>query len=187
MGSNFIFNMRCTKVIGLLVALLICQATAWAQADSATESESVVTGSLSELKNSRRVFLLVRRSNVVDSRGLAKSILNEAYKEDTGAVIRYPRLFNMLARKLNNYMKRYQSITAVTDVSEADFIVFFNLMEYRRPLGFAYPYGEMFVILNNRTSGKPPQIVWKTRKSPVWAEDAIKDFLKDFKAVRGEG
>jgi hypothetical protein len=179
--------MRCTKVIGLLAALLICQAAIKAQTDATEGDESVVTGSLSELRNSRRVILLVRRSNVVDSRGLAKSILNEAYREEPDARARYPWLYNLLARKLNNYMRRYQSITAVNDVSEADFIVLFNLVEYRRPLGYAYPYGEMFVILNNRTGGKSPQIVWKTRKSPVWAEDAIKDFLKDFKAVRGEG
>lgn len=185
--------MRCTKVIGLLFALLIGQATAWAQADSAAvaaaavESDSVVTGSLTELRNRRRVLLLVRRSNVIDSRGLAKSVLDEAFREDPGARVRYPRLFNLLARKLNNYMARYHSITAVTDPSEADFIVLFNLLEYRRPLGFSYPYGEMFVILNNRASGKPPQIIWKTRKSPVWAEDAMKDFIKELKAARGEG
>lgn len=171
----------------LIAALLICPALNLAQQDSVEEYESVVTGSLAELRNSRRVILLVRRSAVVDSRGLAKTVLNEVYKAEPEARSRHPRLYNLIARKLNDYMKRYQSITAVKDVSEADFIVFFNLLEYRRPLGFSYPYGEMFVIANNRASGKPPHIVWKTRKSPVWAEDAIKDFIKDLKAVRGEG
>ena len=130
---------------------------------------------------------MVRRSAVVDSRGLAKTILNEAYRKGSDARGRYPWLYNSLARQINNYIKRHQSITAVKEVSEADFIVLFNLLEFRRPLGYPYPYGELFVIHNNRVSGKPPQIVWKTRKSPVWAEDAIKDFLKDLKAIRGEG
>jgi hypothetical protein len=184
--------MRCTKGFRLfllpLIALALCPALSTGQADSAQEQiKSVVTGSLKELKDSRRVILMVRRSNVVDSRGQASAILKEVYSEDAATRVRYPRLFNLLARQLNNYMKRYQSITAVKDVSEADFIVLFNLIEYRRPLGFSYPYGEMFVILNNRVSGKPPQIVWKTRKSPVWAEDAIKDFIRELKAVRGEG
>lgn len=182
--------MRCPKAFRLLllfVALLLCPSLTRAQADSAVESADVVTGSLTQLRNSRRVLLIVRRSNVLDSRGLAKSILKEVYSEDRDARTRYPWLYNLLARRLNNYIKRYQSITAVKNISEADFIVFFNLMELRRPLGFAYPYGEMFVILNDRTSGKPPQIVWKTRKSPIWAEDAIKDFIKELKAVRGEG
>ena len=171
----------------LLVALLVCPALNRAQQNPVEEDASVVTGSLAELRNSRRVVLLVRRSAVVDSRGLAKTILNEAYRTDPDARVRYPWLFNLLARNLNRYMKKYQSITAVKDVSDADFIVLFNLIEYRRPLGFAYPYGEMFVILNKREDGKPPHIVWKTRKSPVWAEDAIKDFIRDLKAVRGEG
>lgn len=171
----------------MLVALLLCPAVTRAQADSAEESAGVVTGSMSALRTSRRVLLLVSRSNVVDSRGLANSIIKEVYNENRDTRVRYPWLYNLLARKLNNYIRRYQSITAVKDVSEADFIVFFNLMELRRPLGYPYPYGEMFVILNNRISGKPPQIVWKTRKSPIWAEDAIKDFIKELKAVRGEG
>lgn len=182
--------MRCTKGILLpllIVALLICPAQSPAQSDSDEEQPSVVTGSLWQLRNTRRMILLVRRSRVVDSRALAKSILNEALREDIDVRSRYPWLFNQLARKLNKYIKRYQSLTAVNEVSQAEFIILFNLMEFRRPLGHPYPYGEMFVILNNRASGKPPQIVWKTRKSPVWAEDAIKDFIKELKAVRGEG
>jgi hypothetical protein len=147
---------------------------------------AVLYGSVEELKYSRRVLLLVRRSSVVDSGGTAKTVLNDAYRTDGDMRSRYPRLFNLLARKLNNYMKKYQSMSAARDVSEADLIVFFNLLEYRRPLGVPYPYGELFVILNDRSGVRPPRIVWKTRKSSVWAEDAIGDFLKDLKAVRGE-
>jgi hypothetical protein len=182
--------MRCIKGIRLLLllaALLTCPALNQAQENSVDANPTVVMGSLAELRNSRRVVLMVRRSNVIDSRGAAQTILNEAYKVDADSRVRYPRLYNLLARKLNAYMKRYQSITAVKDVSEADFIVFFNLLEYRRPLGYPYPYGELFVILNNRESGKPPRIVWKTRQSSVWAEDAIKAFIKDLRAARGEG
>jgi hypothetical protein len=184
--------MRCSKAFLLLpvVALLICPATALNQArqDSAdAPPPAVVTGSLEELRNSRYVLLIVRRSIVVDSRGLAKTILNEAYKTDTETGTRYPYLYNMLARKLNNYMKKYQSISAVRNISDADFIVFFNLLEYRRPLGFAYPYGEMFVILNKTPDGKPPHIIWKTRKSSMWAENAIEELIKDLRAVRNEG
>jgi hypothetical protein len=182
--------MRCIqgfRLPSLLLALFICPCLISAQEDSEKEQPSVVMGSLAELRNSRRVLLLVNRSAVVDSRGLARTILNEAYRADAPARIRYPRLYNLLARKLNDYIRRYQSITAVKDIAEADFIVLFNLVEYRRPLGYPYPYGELFIIHNNRASGKPPHIVWKTGNSPIWAEDAIKDFIKDLKAVRGEG
>jgi hypothetical protein len=170
-----------------LVALLICPALNEARQDSADADPGVVTGSLAELRNSRHVLLMVRRSTVVDSRGLAKTILSEVYRTAPEARVRYPGLFNSLARKLNNYMKKYQSLSAARDVSDADFIVLFNLLEYRRPLGFAYPYGEMFIILNKTSDGKPPRIVWKTRKNSVWAEDAMEDFIKDLKVARGEG
>jgi hypothetical protein len=149
-------------------------------------ASSIVTGSLAELRTVRRILLMVRRSNVVDSRGQARAIINEAYREDPDARLRYPRLFNALARKVNNYMRKYGNLTAVKNIPDTDFIIFFNLLEYRRPLGRPYPYGELFVILNDRLNGKPPRIVWKSRKSPMWAEDAIEEFIKDLKTVRGE-
>ena len=182
-------RMRCTKVFWrlLIIALFVCPALNQAQQDSADAPPVIVTGSLEELRNSRHVLLLVRRSNVVDSRGLAKTILNEAYGANPETGARYPKLFNMLAQKLNNYMKKYHSISAVRNIEDADFIILFNLLEYRRPLGFSYPYGEMFVILNKTSDGKPPRIVWKTRKNSMWAENAIEDLIKDLRAVRGEG
>jgi hypothetical protein len=123
----------------------------------------------------------------VDARGLTQTILTEAYRADPDARSRYPRLYNLLAQKLNAYMRRYRSITAAQDVSNADFIVLFNLLEFRRPLGTPYPYGEMFVILNKTPGGREPHIIWKTRKNGMYAEDAIGDFIKELKTVRGEG
>lgn len=181
--------MRCTKVILLLlliVWLMSCPVLHQAGQNSVDANGSVVTGSLEELKNSQRVIVLVNRSSVIDSRGQAKTILDEAYRTAPETRLRYPRLYNSLARKLNNYMKKYQSIRPAEDVAGADFIIFFTLLEYRRPLGVPYPYGELFVILNKRADGKPPRIVWKSRKSSMWVEDAIGDFLKDLRAVRGE-
>lgn len=158
-----------------------------ANGDNGGGSSSMLTGSLADLRNSRRVLLLVRRSTVIDSRGQARTVIKEAYREDPDARVRYPRLFNSLARKLNKYMSKYGSMTAVKNIPDSDFIIFFNLLEYRRPLGYPYPYGELFVILNDRLGGKPPRIVWKSRKSPMWAEDAIEEFIRDLKTVRGEG
>lgn len=147
---------------------------------------SILTGSLADLRTGRRILLLVRRSTVIDSRGQATTIINEAYRPEPDARLRYPRLFNSLARKLNKYINKYGDITAVKNIPDTDFIILFNLLEYRRSLGRPYPYGELFVILNDRLNGKPPRIVWKSRKSSMWAEDAIEDFIKDLKTVRGE-
>ncbi len=150
------------------------------------DSGSILTGSLADLRNGRRILLLVRRSTVIDSRGQGVTIISEAYRPDPDARLRYPRLFNSLARKLNKYINKYGNITAVKNIPDTDFIILFNLLEYRRSLGRPYPYGELFVILNDRLNGKPPRIVWKSRKSSMWAEDAIEDFIKDLKTVRGE-
>ncbi|HKQ53771.1 MAG TPA: hypothetical protein VJT74_15455 [Pyrinomonadaceae bacterium] len=178
--------MRC--LLSLLLVALVCtpaHSLRGAQSDAAADTGGGggvnVTGSLAELKNRRRVLLLVRRSNVVDSRGGTDSLLKEAY---AGESFRYPRIYNLLAHHLNRYMNKYHSITSVTSARDAEFIVFFNLLEYRRLLGRAYAYGELFVILNDSTQ---PRVVWKTRKSPLWAEDAVKDLIRDLKTVRGEG
>ena len=168
------------------------QTSSVGQSDAASDSSGgggvAVTGSLAELKNRRRVLLLVRRSAVVDSRGGAEGLLKEAYAAAAaGAPLRYPRIYNLLAQQLNRYMNKYQSISAARSVPDAEFIIFFNLLEYRRPLGHPYPYGELFVILNDTANGRRPRVIWKTRKSPVWVEDAVKDLLRDLRTVRGEG
>ena len=159
------------------------------QSDNSADSGGggvAVTGSLVELKNRRRVLLLVRRSAVVDSRGGAEALLKEAYAA-AGTPLRYPRIYNLLAQHLNRYMNRYQSISAARSVPDAEFIIFFNLLEFRRPLGHPYAYGELFVILNDTANGHRPRVIWKTRKNSMWVEDAVKDLIRDLKTVRGEG
>jgi hypothetical protein len=176
---------RISRVILLAAFLIICPAPAPAQQGSS--NEGAIRGSLSELRDKRRILLMVRRSVVVDASGQGRVILSEAYQPSVEPRGRFARIYNELARKLNRYMVKFQSISAARNISEAEFIVLFNLLEYRRPLGRPYPYGELFVILNDRVQGHEPRIIWKTRKSPVWAEDAVDQFIRDLKAARGEG
>lgn len=173
------------RIPQLLCLLMICLVLT--QSQQSTVDDRVVTGSLLEIRTRRQVLLLVRRSAVIDSRGQARSILNEVYRPGTEPGRQYARIYNEIAGKLNKYMRKYGSISAVTDISNAEFIVFFNLLEYRRPLGHPYPYGEMFVILNERSGSRQPHIIWKTRKSPVQVEDAVNELIRDLKTVRGEG
>ncbi|MDQ3817768.1 MAG: hypothetical protein M3362_08765 [Acidobacteriota bacterium] len=174
--------MRRVQKIALLLLLIVCTTQAQAQTVG-----SAVTGSISELRDKRRVFLIVRRSSVVDASGEAKSILSELYQSKTERPRgQFAPIYNAIARKLNKYMTEHQSISSVRDIGDADFIVLFNLLEYRWPLGRPYPYGEMFIILNDRSGGRVPHIVWRTRKRSEWVEDAIKEFIRDLKAARGE-
>jgi hypothetical protein len=174
-----------SRVLAFTVLLIVCFVPAQAQRSSL--NEGIVTGSLYEVRDKRRVLLIVQRSSVIDASGQGKAILSEVYGMNAEPRGRFSYIYNALARKLNKYMARHQSISAARNVSEAEFIILFNLLEYRRPLGRPYPYGDLFIILNDRSNGHEPHIVWKLRKSPLWAEDAIDEFIRDLKVIRGEG
>lgn len=183
--------MRYLKTLALLILTLVlmpAQARSQQPEDPAHTVQSVVNGSLNELRGKRRVLLMVRRSSIIDTREQAKTIIAEAFKaSELNSPVRFPRTYNTLARKLNNYMRKHQSMSAARDIQDAEFIVLFNLLEFRRPLGVPHAFGELFVILNETGDGKKPRIIWKTRKTSVWVEDAINDFLKDLKFYRQEG
>ena len=174
------------RIILLFAFLLSCSDSLSSQEKSVNFNPDVVHGSLLETNNKRRVFLLVSRSLVVDSRGFAKSIIAEAYKTDSKSPVRHLLAYNTIAKKLNSYMKKHRSITAVDNIAEADFIIFFNLLEYRRLNGYPYPYGELFVIINDTSGARQPRIIWKQHKKLLWAEDAIKSLIKELRIARGE-
>jgi hypothetical protein len=141
--------------------------------------------SLEEIRGKRRVFLLATRSQVVDARGPDPSALLEVLGAGKVRTHYYP--YSVVARKLNEYIRKRNGMMAVGDPSEADYIVYFNVLEYRRTINGVYPYGELFVILIRDAEGKPqqPRIIWRTRKV-LWAEDAAKEFLSELRRVRGE-
>lgn len=180
-------HLRCVARTALVCALLFgCPGYTRTQEPVAFTDSDVVEGSLDELKDKQRVLLVVTRSSVIDSRGLGKSVIADAYKADPRHTRRYRYTFNSIALKLNKYIRKYQSISAVDQIADADYILLFNLLEYRRSLGAAYPYGEMYAILNQPPASEhPPRIVWKAKKV-MWAEDAANEFIKSLKAVRGE-
>lgn len=165
------------RLIISLAIILSCASSLPSQ-----ERDSGTGSSLAELRGKQRVWLIVRRGAVLDARSVDASILSEVYREGSHRTT-FPRTFNLIARKLNKYIKEYKSVSAAPSLSEADFILFFNVLEIRRPLGTPYAYGELFVILNTKPK---PRILWKTRNSGKFVDDAISDFLSELKAVRGE-
>jgi hypothetical protein len=118
----------------------------------------------------------------LDARGAEASVLSEVYREENLRPA-FPRTYNMIAKKLNKYMKEHGSITAALNLANADFILFFSVLEIRRPLGTPYAYGELFVVLNAKSK---PRILWKTRSSGMFVDDAVNDFISELKNVRGE-
>lgn len=166
------------------VALLLLFAVNLQAQNGATASREQPVGSISEIAHKRRALLLVRRAGVIDARGGTSALIEEALKSDPRQSRRYRLAFATIASKLNKFIRKYKSLTAVGSLEEADYVIFFNLLEYRRPLGVPYPYGELFVILKPPPGATgEPRVVWKTRKAQ-WAEDAVDELLDELKLMR---
>jgi hypothetical protein len=170
-----------------LLLLMSSFALPAAQEDTtaSASSEQAAGGTLAELRDKHRVWLIVRRGALLDARGADESVLSEVYREGNLRQ-NYPRTFNLIARKLNKYMKEHGSITAAQTLSDSEFIIFFNVLEIRRPLGTPYAYGELFVVLSAKSNKSKPRVIWKTKSGGMFVDEAIGDLISELKAVRGE-
>lgn len=141
---------------------------------------------LSDIRLRDKGLVVVLKSSVIAADETDNSIIDSVLRADPDSAARHQLVYGTLARKLNGYIRKYKSLSAATDLSEADFVIFFSLVEYRRILNATYPFGEMFVIVKGEpTTRRPPRIIWKSKKV-IWVGDAISNFLKDLKNTRGE-
>src|SRR5215207_1234213 len=168
------------KAIAPILLLFLCYFSAGAQ-ETATDGNS-----LSEIRDKQNALLVVFRSRVIDVEDRERAIIEDVLKADPHPKGRYRWVYSQLAKKLNNYIRKYNSLTPARELAEADYVIFFNVVEFRRILNTPYPYGELFVIVKGSPEiQKPPRVVWRAKKVR-FAEDAIGDLIKDLKAVRGE-
>ena len=143
-------------------------------------------GTLGEIKDRHRVALLITKSSLLDASGSDDPIVAEALAAEPREARRHRYPYRLITRKLNEYMRKYRSMRPVYEIAQADIIIYFKLVEYRRLLNGVYPYGELFVIVNPRPEElRPARVIWKTKKV-TFAEDAVKDFVKELKRVREE-
>ena len=172
----------------LLVSIVLasCSAATAQQSDSQTKTAHA-GHSLVEVLNKRKVLLVVFRSRVVDvSENRERAIIEDVLKADPKPKGRFRWVYNMMARKLNKYMDKYGSLTAAQELADAEYVIYFNVVEFRRILDTVYPFGELFVIVKGEPDQlKPPRIVWRAKKIQ-FADDVIGDLIKDLKTVRGE-
>lgn len=141
--------------------------------------------SLAEVRAKKRALLLVFRSGVIDTQDNEHAVIEFALKADPQSK-RYRLTYDIIAQRLNRYINKYKSMTAAAQLSDADYIIFFNLLEYRRVLNVTYPYGELFVIVKGDPSvQQPPRVIWKSKKVQ-WAGDAVRDLIKEFRVLRRE-
>jgi hypothetical protein len=169
------------RVVFLIILLFLLRASAAAQ------EPLQPANSLEEVRDKRNVLLVVYKSRVLDVTDREHAIIDDVLRADPQPKGRYRWVYGQIAKKLNKYMQKYQSLSAANELSDADYVIFFNVVEFRWILNTLYPYGELFVIVKGSPETlKPPRIVWRARKV-LFSEDAIGDLIKDLKAVRGEG
>lgn len=143
-------------------------------------------GSLSELSDKARMLLVVFKSRVVDVNNDERAIIQDVLKGDRTPRGRYAWVYNEIAAKLNKYIKNHGSMLAARNLAEAEYVIFFNVVEFRRIINRLYAYGELFVIIKGSPRDqKPPRIVWRAKKVRI-STDAIGDLIKDLKTFRGE-
>jgi len=123
---------------------------------------------------------------VLDATGGERAIIEDVLKADPEPKGRFRWVHNQLAKKLDKYMRQHGSLIPADGLADADYVIYFNVVEFRRILYTYYPYGELFVIVKGSPEKlKPPRIVWRARKMLI-ADDAIGELIKDLKAARGE-
>ena len=153
---------------------------------AAAQEPLTEANSLEEVRDKRNALLVVFKSRVLDITDREKAIIEDVLKADPYPKGRNRWVYSQMARKLNKYIRKYKSLTPATDFSDADYVIFFNVVEFRRILNTFYPYGELFVIVKGSPEAlKPPRVIWRAKKM-LFAEDAIGDLIKDLKAIRGE-
>ena len=168
------------KVLTPTLLLLVLSLCAMAQAPIGDDN------SLAEVRDKRSALLVVFKSRVLDVSDREGAIIDDVLKADPHPQGRYRWVYTQLAKKLNNYIHKYKSLSAASELADADYVIFFNVVEFRRILNTVYPYGELFVILKGSPEKlKAPRVVWRARKV-LYAEDAIGDLIRDLKAIRGE-
>jgi hypothetical protein len=167
------------------LVLLTCF-SAMAQVPAGEGARVAPTNSPAEIRNMQNAMLVIFQSRVLDVSDREGTIIQDVLKADPVPQGRYRWVYTQLARKLNKYIQKYRSLSAASRLAEADYVIFFNVVEFRRILYTYYPYGELFVIAKGSPEKlKPPRIVWKARKMLI-PEDAIGELIKDLKAARGE-
>lgn len=178
--------LKVAKLSLLLLVFVSWSEPSWAADPSPLNNQFEDPNALAEIRDKQRVALLVLKSSVVDASGSDDRIVAEALASEPREARRYRHAFGLIARKLNQYIRKYRSLRPVYKMEQADFIIYFRLVEYRRVLNSYYPYGELFVIVNQQPEEtRPAKILWRSKKV-MYVEDAVKDLLKELKQVRGE-
>jgi hypothetical protein len=182
--------MACLQKHERLIVLAIVVAAACfsvhAQNSDVKVQSAHAGNSLAEVRDMHRALLVVFRSRVVDVSGGERAMIEDVLKADPQPRGRFRWVHTQLARKLDKYMRKHGSLVPADGLADADYVIYFNVVEFRRILDTVYPYGELFVIVKGTPEElKPPRVVWRANKVR-FAGDAIGELIKELKLIRGE-
>jgi hypothetical protein len=144
-------------------------------------------GSLEGVKGLRRIALLVSRALVVDARDPALVAVEDYRQALAGDPPRqHDAAARRVAEKINKYIRKYRSSTAVESVDEADLVLIFKVTAQRRSAIPSDPFvwGKLFVI--SLGPDRTPRVVWESEGDSTSPEDATGDFIKALRTARGE-
>lgn len=150
-------------------------------------AEAVPRGALADVKGLRRMALLVSRALVVDARDPALVALEDYRRALEGFP---PRQHDAAARrvadKINKYIRKYRSATAVENLADADLVLVYKVTGQRRSAipNDPFVWGKLFVIALD--ARRTPRVVWESEGDDANPDDATGDFVKAFRNARGE-
>lgn len=179
---------KAVSALLIIAALFACVPAAGQRAAGRDVRDlQVKRGSLAEVQGRRRVALLASRPLVVDAREPALAALEDHRRALRGEPPRqHGAGARLIADRLNKYIRKYHMMTAAVQYEEADLVLVFHVTA-QRASGIPqepYVWGKMFVIAVG--ADHSARIVWESKDDRTPAEDATDDFLKAYKAARGE-
>lgn len=173
----------------LLCALVLCAAARAPSQTGADDGEAeVARGEVSEIRDKRRALLVVSRSYSVDTRGPLRSVVEEVFEKPERAMLRHEYAHALVSRRLERYQREYGGLEIVETLGEADFVIVYKVVALHRSFSEDEPfvYGELFVFLNPTEERPQPVLLWRSKGDHVAPGEAVGDFLKSLKAVRGQ-
>jgi hypothetical protein len=156
--------------------------------DKAADAEGIEHGRLEEIREKRVFVLLVSRSFTVDARSPSKVSASDVREALEHQGVRHARAHGVIASRLDKYVSKYKSMTAVETSPGAEVFIVFKVMRERPTFraDASLCFGKMFVFISGGGEKATPRVVWESGDEMTLAEDAADAFIKALKAVRGE-
>ena len=169
------------------IVLLLLFAVA-SQAQQREDEQGILRAAVSEMRDARRTLLVVSRMFAVDTRGPVHSVMGELFGAPPRMQRQHEYAYDLVAKRLDKYAGETRALSMVETIDEAELIIVYKVVKQMRSFSKDEPfiYGEMFVFLNRGPGRTEPALVWRTKDDDVSPETAVKEFVKQHKAVRGE-